>query len=498
MPAEAAWGAGLFVRVGERANPVLVKEVRSALRGRAFALGFSFVLLLAVIVSTFALVVGTLGGDPGPSGGEYLGAVSVVFGLGAFGLVPFSAMASMAAEHDEGAIEMLAMSGISPGRLVLGKLGAAAVQASLVYAAFLPFLAFGFLLQGVDLGWLTAGVAGSFAGSIAYASLGILLGATLTARWMRVVGYVLLAILLLLGLQLVGVLVFALGVVGTPSAVQNSALACFGCALFSALCCIGAASRLQHQEENHSTPFRVLGTAALVVVATWGALRGSPRETFAWLVGALAIATPSMLLAVTEAARLPRAVLARARRREGSVLALPWLPGGGRGVLLVLANLALVLLAAGAAVLLGGGSRPEGLRVLGALAAIEAWLLVVLLLPAGLVSPWLGLAWLRALARIGILILPLAALLLPALGAFLLGSPGDPFDQPANPAYFARRILEHGTVGESGPFGLLWLAVVLALLVNVPRVVASLLEVPRERARCPAPRSGAGDAAPVR
>lgn len=495
MPSSPIPGAALLDRASERANPVLVKEVRAALRGRTFAGGFICVLVLALVASSIAMLAATSESGATPSGIGYLIAVAIVFALGAHGLVPFSAMASMSSEHDEGSLELLQLSGISPWRLVVGKLGAAAVQAALIYAAFLPFLAFAFLLQGIDIGMLAAGIVVSFAGSIAFSSFGILLGAVVRLRWMRVLGYVVLAFVLMTGVQ--GLFGFiAMGFFGGSMLSWSDFLLGLAiAALVTALCCVQATSRLQHLEENRSTAFRVLGTCALVVACGFGVATGRADETLTWLLVALGFAVPSLLLGVTEAERMPRAVLARARRRGSPWFLAPWVPGGGRGVLLVLVDCALVLAAGVLASALAGGPREDWWRMVGALAAIECWLVFVLLVPSGLTARWLDRTWVQTVTRVACIALPVVLLLLPAFLRFLAGSSSPVFSHPGNPAHLAGAVLDALELADVTPVAIVCsAALALAIGINAPRVLRSLGEVQRERARLagsPAEATGA-------
>lgn len=495
MPSDVIPMPKVVQRLGERANPILVKEVRSALRGKAFGIGFTIVLVLALIVSTSALIISSIDGDA-PSGEGYLVAVTIVFALGAYGLVPFAAMASMGAEHDDGALELLQLSGVSPGRLVAGKLGAAAVQAGLIYAAFLPFLSFAFLLEGVDLLQLAGGIVGSFCGSIAFSALGILFGAAMRARWQRVLAYVALAVCLMIGVQTILFVTMAgslFGLGGSRGGDLLLTLSIMG--LFGALCCVLATSRLQHREENRSTAFRVLGTAGLVVFAGFGVASGDTDATTAWLIAALAVATPSLFMAVGEPERMPRAVLARVKKRGLPFYLAPWMPGGGRGVLLVMVNTGLVLGAAVLAAIVAGGSRTDWWRMVASMAVIEAWFVLVLLLPPGILARWLDRGWARTLALIAICVLPAVLMLVPALIQFLLGDVANPFDHAGNPAHFSVDLYEHGVVNDPVGLAVFLASFLLALGLNVPRAVRSFSELRRAREQVVSTLPEARDAA---
>lgn len=472
----------LLGRIGERANPVLVKEVRSALRGRAFAAGFTIVLVLAMVVSSIAMLVSTSEANETPSGVGYLVALGAVFAIGVHGFVPFSAMASMSSEHDESALELLQLSGVTPARLVLGKLGAAAVLAALLYAAFLPFVAFAFLLRGVGLVPLVLGVASSFVASLAFSSFAILLGASLKKRWLRVFGYVALAVGLMIGVQgLFGWIGFGL-MGGTTFDWTDLALGAAVVILLTASFLASAVARLQHAEENRSTSFRVLGTVALLVGCAFGVGSGAVDETFTWILVGLGFAVPSMYMGVTEEERMPRAVLARARRRATPWFLAPWVPGGGRAVLLVAVNCGLALGAAVLALALGSGSRAEWTKMVGAVAAVEAWGAVALLLPTGVLAPWLRHGWARGLARIACCALPIAMIQVPAFTSFLSNSPRSAFAHAGNPQYLASQMFDHGRVDFSLGLVVMFVAFVTAVAANAPRVLRSFGEVRRSRA----------------
>jgi hypothetical protein len=483
MSPDSLPGVARYDRLLDRVNPVLVKEVRASLRGRAFAIGFTLVLILAMIASSFAMLVSTIDTDATPSGRAYLAAVGFVFALGAHGLVPFSAMASMSGEHDEASLELLQLSGISAARLVLGKLGAALVQAALIYAAFLPFLVFAFLLQGVDLTMIAAGIAASLVGSIAFSAFGILLGAVCRYRWLRVFGYVFLAMMLLAGVQAlfawIGFSFFA----GGGSTWFSFWIGTSVTALVGALCLVLATARLQHAEENRSTPFRVLGTAALVIACAFGVASGNAYDAFVWFMVAQGCALPSLYLGVTEAERLPRAVLARARVRGIPWYRAPWMPGGGRAVLLLAAEFAFVLAAAALAMVLDGGSPTAWMRLLAEIWVVQIWLLVVLLLVSGFSARWLDRPWVQALARIATMALPIVLLLVPAFVRFLAGSGGDAFQHAGNPAYFERQIRISGEIRNVPAFAALAAAALLACVLNVPRVLRAFSELRADRAR---------------
>ncbi len=136
--------------VGDRANPILVKETRQSLKSRQFVV--TFMLLLAA--SWFIFTMGVmLGGDAiefGAIGNEFFWFFYVILAFAVLVLVPFSAYRSLLAEKDQTTYDLLSITTLSPRQIVWGKLSSALVQVLIFYSAIAPFIAFTSLLQGFD------------------------------------------------------------------------------------------------------------------------------------------------------------------------------------------------------------------------------------------------------------------------------------------------------------------------------------------------------------
>jgi hypothetical protein len=137
----------------DRLNPVLVKEVRQAVRGKSFRGSFILVLTIAAVVST-----GVLSGldvdDPkelASSGTTLFFALHAVFLFCALVVVPVQANRSMASERDERTFDALIISGLSPAQIVFGKWLSAGVTQLIFLLALLPFFATAATLYGLDL-----------------------------------------------------------------------------------------------------------------------------------------------------------------------------------------------------------------------------------------------------------------------------------------------------------------------------------------------------------
>ncbi len=137
----------------DRANPVLVKEVRQAVRGKSFRSSFIMVLTIAAVVST--TVLSSLNfEDPqelANSGTNLFFALHAVFLFCALVVVPVQANRSMASERDERTFDALIISGLSPAQIISGKWLSAGVTQLLFLVALLPFFATAATLYGLDL-----------------------------------------------------------------------------------------------------------------------------------------------------------------------------------------------------------------------------------------------------------------------------------------------------------------------------------------------------------
>lgn len=140
-------------KIDRRLNPVLVKEVRQAVRGKFFR--FSFLLMLTVASVVSALLLTNLdphGSEmPSDSGAIYFFGMFVVFAASAMVLVPLQANRSMAAERDDRTFDALLISGLRPAQIIQGKWLASGMLLLLFTSTLAPFLVIGFTLFGMDL-----------------------------------------------------------------------------------------------------------------------------------------------------------------------------------------------------------------------------------------------------------------------------------------------------------------------------------------------------------
>lgn len=490
----------------DRSNPIFVKELRAALRGRYFRILFPITLLVATLIAVLVLV------DGGGSASNHLGRdlFQAMFGcllVAVTGLVPFSAFLSMGNEWDEHTYDLLVISKLRPLQIAIGKLLSVGIEGLLYFSAFTPFLVFAFLLRGIDITSIVVLVVGAWIASASASAVALLFASLGRLRLVRVMLMALLAALLLVAnIGANGYVAIHLRQPPSMDSVeawQGLALTYFLVGLPGLLALAATSSGLAHAEENASTAPRALVTGVLALllgIGTWVHLSSPSRHT-PMIVGFACILGVALcdLFFVTEAEALTRRVaLFVPRGGVRALLAAPFLPGGGRGFVLFLLHLALcvgavaVMLAWGPHVGPHASWEAEAVFCVGVLAAyLVVYLGAVSLLFSGRTRE----ARMRLLARVLIPVGALLSIFLPALLGFLIEDrKWMNMEHPFDPIWVA---VESGAEGDDAKHWavLACIAAGLVIALNAPRVVRGLAEaraagLERERRAAHAPAAG--------
>lgn len=479
----------LATALSERSNPVLVKEVRQSLRSTFFRVVFLLALLLTTIVAVGMLAFADpIRENTGSSmlGRGFFNATLASNAFCAVALVPFAAFASMNAETDQNALELLQLSNLRPISIVLGKLLATAIVAVLVASVELPFAFLAWTIGGIDPVDMLVTLAVVLAFSLCLSAGAIAISSMARTRWVRIVLMVVFGFFALMVAQYgVGVLVLGTFVGGAMTAGGIGGVAVGLCALAlaldaSATAAAFACDQLAHREESHSTPLRYVAAVSAItggiLAAVWKLVRPHDGEALGILGLTLLLTCLPLWLCCTEEERLPLGP--RARPPAGG--AFGWwralfISGGGRGAALATVLLAFV---GGAFVLacsvrsastggLGASLRDDGARAF--VFCTYAW--IYLLLPSGIASFVSASAAGRVASRALTLAFPLGAFLALTLAQLvLLGTAGSPADNIANPFFVAGRAQ---SLGNELPVALLALVAIAfaTALVNAPRII---------------------------
>ncbi len=190
---------GRLLEIVDRANPILVKETRQALKSRQFVVTF-LVTLIGCWVASFA-VVGIVGMDVFyvASGDRMLFVYCAILAFPLMIIVPYTAFRSLASEQEDNTYDLLSITSLTSRQIVTGKLGSAVVQMLVYLSAVSPCIAFSFLLRGVEV--LTVVV---LLGSYVLVSLGLSMLALLAGTLAKVrFTQAMMSVLIVIGLAMV-------------------------------------------------------------------------------------------------------------------------------------------------------------------------------------------------------------------------------------------------------------------------------------------------------
>ncbi len=149
------WIGSSLEWLGDRLNPILVKETRQSLKSRQFILWF-LLLLVGCWLATIGAVLLI-----GPSihyvstGTIFLVVYFTILAFPLVIVVPFSAYRSLSAEQESNTRDLLEVSTLTPKKVINGKLGSAMLQAMVYLSAIAPCVAFSYLLRGVGIGTIS-------------------------------------------------------------------------------------------------------------------------------------------------------------------------------------------------------------------------------------------------------------------------------------------------------------------------------------------------------
>ncbi len=187
----ARWNERLE-RWSDRLNPLVVREVRQALKTRTFLLVFLLLLLLTWVGSSIGVIATSQQAHAVELGPQFFAWYLIALLICLLFATPAGAFFSMSHEFRDRAFEVLAISTLSPRKIINGKLNGAFVM-TLVYASVLsPYLCLSYLLGGISLAMLALTMAWLLLASYTMTLFAIMLGSLATKPWIEVVNLVIL------------------------------------------------------------------------------------------------------------------------------------------------------------------------------------------------------------------------------------------------------------------------------------------------------------------
>lgn len=144
LSAPTAW-------LDDRVNPIVVKELRQAVKSR-FIMGV-LLLMLALLVGTLLLFVmnsANLGRTSSAEGGNLFGIFQGMLLAVCMLFVPVYLGARLTAERSSATSDLLYVTTLRPSSIVWGKLVAGMAVAGMIFAVCAPFMVVTYLLRGID------------------------------------------------------------------------------------------------------------------------------------------------------------------------------------------------------------------------------------------------------------------------------------------------------------------------------------------------------------
>jgi hypothetical protein len=437
-PAEpASTAANWLERMSDWVSPIVIKEVRQLMRGREFNYSFLFSVSVGLIVAFVATINNKGRVDYGT--GIF---IWLMVCLGIVGIVvsPLGTFNALRNERMERTLDLVTITTMSPRRIVIGKLAAQAVKLMVLFAALAPFVAMSFLLGGIDFVTIAVSLMSLFMWSLWVCAAALFLSCLSKSRAVSTfifIGMILFFLFMLFsGSGLVGFLMMRFMMPGSGSGYPSpmGSFSLLGPDLWLAFtwvisfCVISginiillAENRLLLPTEDRSTSLRIgfllqfLFVIALFIYLFFSITGGPSASEAARIMGVFgglhlfAIA----LFSVTEELDLSRRVIHQIR--TASRWRRLWIlrPGGSGGAVYIFA-LMILLLAAGATILYHTTS--EDLRYLTVICGYVCFFTGV---PTLLVRRWPSRRIKTVQLRIGIILLLLAAIILPDFLVYL-------------------------------------------------------------------------------
>jgi hypothetical protein len=145
---------GILDRLDDAINPIVVKELRQAVKSRLVVNTLLLFLLLEVVILAVFLMFQEIRTPEGANAqaGQTMFLTLQGIMLGAcMLLVPAYTAVRLAAERSDTNVDLLFISTLKPRSIILGKFLAAGVLVLLIFSACAPFMTFTYLLRGIDI-----------------------------------------------------------------------------------------------------------------------------------------------------------------------------------------------------------------------------------------------------------------------------------------------------------------------------------------------------------
>lgn len=177
----------------DRLNPIVVKELRQAVRSR-FIIGIIMLFLVVQVICTAvalasAAVKMSMVSSPlmYSVGRTFFGSLFTVLSLATMVMIPLYTAVRFSAEKQQDSVDLLFITTLSRGAIIRGKLASSSVLTLVIFSACLPFMAFSYLLRGIDLPSIFVTLMFTYVITVVINQIAIFFGALPISRGFRIV-----------------------------------------------------------------------------------------------------------------------------------------------------------------------------------------------------------------------------------------------------------------------------------------------------------------------
>jgi hypothetical protein len=182
---------GILERLGDLPNPIVVKELRQAVRSKFIVGVLLFFLLVQVSYLGISLVVwsneGRLDAADFEAGRLAFGVIQGIMLATCMLFIPAYTGVRLAAERSDVNVDLLFITTLRPRAIISGKLLAALVLTVLIFSSCAPFMTFTYLLRGIDVPSILWVLGIDFAGVALAVQLAIFLAVASPNRVFKVI-----------------------------------------------------------------------------------------------------------------------------------------------------------------------------------------------------------------------------------------------------------------------------------------------------------------------
>jgi hypothetical protein len=305
--------ARFVARLDDRANPIMLKQLRQAVRARYISvLLIAFLAIQLVVMARVVMGRHDFGGETDLGRRAFMTLYAILVGTCSV-FVPLYVVGQLFLQRTAADVDLFALTTLRPRSVVWGRLLSGVLLSLLIYSAFAPFLTMSYLLRGIDLDVIMVLIVLGFSASVVVIAFGILLASIPVPRPVGLLLGVLVlgaGVMAVWGAMIVATLLTGIGLFTTP---LEHFWGLFAMLMVSGGMLIGLFSVLtlaltSPRAANRALPVRAYLTGlwfvSLVLCTVWGVSIENELPLDPWMYANVGLFAVCILLAAGERDKL--------------------------------------------------------------------------------------------------------------------------------------------------------------------------------------------------